>query len=120
MKVRRLDKNHDWTFGAGLVNYALDSEAISQRVKTALLSLFADWFMDMEHGIKWFNHLLKNPDLQTMETELKTSILHVNGIVRLTNFGISMDVDTRNCTVTVSYIDMFDEENEVSIHAPDY
>ena len=30
VKVRRLDKNHDWTFGQGFANYASESEAIAQ------------------------------------------------------------------------------------------
>ncbi len=44
MRVRRLDDNHDWTFGKGRADYAGESEGIRQSVITRLLSLYRDWF----------------------------------------------------------------------------
>ena len=51
MIVRQLDDNHDWTFGHGLGNYLDSSEAIAQCVKTKLLALKRDWFLNREDGI---------------------------------------------------------------------
>ncbi len=120
MKVRRLDASHDWTFGGGIRNYARDSEAIAQNVRTALLSLYSDWFLDLEHGVKWFRYLTRNPDLQAMETELKNTVLNVDGVSQLTGFEIDLDPDTRQCTISVTYIDIFDKKNGVNIVSPDY
>lgn len=120
MKVRRLDANHDWTFGGGLRNYARDSEAIAQNVRTALLSLYSDWFMDLEHGVRWFRYLTKNPDLQAMETELKNTVLNVDGVSQLTGFEIDLDPDTRQGTVSVTYTDIFNKANGVNVGSPDY
>ena len=120
MKVRRLDEKHDWTFGNGLRSYARDSKSVAQNVKTALLSLYSDWFLDSEHGVRWFNYLRKNPDISAMEGELKSAILNVDGVVKLMEFEISLDVNTRLCTVFVAYLDIFGEENEVSADAPGY
>ena len=53
VRVRRLDKNHDWTFGQGFSNYASESEAIAQNVQTRLWSFTNDWFLDLEHGLPW-------------------------------------------------------------------
>ena len=52
-RVRRLDKNHDWTFGQGFSNYATESDAIAQNVQTRLWSFANDWFLDLEHGLPW-------------------------------------------------------------------
>ena len=50
MLVRRLDPGHDMTFGQGLANYARDDEATAQAVKTRLLLLFNEWFLDTGAG----------------------------------------------------------------------
>ena len=117
MRVRSIDSNNDWIFGAGLRSYVRDSPAIAQNVRTALQSLAGDWFLDDGHGVRWFRYLRKNPDVRAMETELKTKVLNIDGVVRLTDFGIDLDVDTRACTISVSYTDVFGKENsEVIFH----
>ena len=120
MKVRRLDVGHDWTFGRGLANYALNSEAIAQCVKTALLSLRTDWFLDQTHGVDWFSYLRKTPNLIAMESELKSKVLAVEGVVRLVDFDISLDANTRECTVSVGYTDIFNQTNEVTANVADH
>ena len=118
MKVRRLDSAGDWTFGGGLRSYAVDSEAIAQNVMTALQSLHSDWFLDVGHGIKWFDHLRKNPDISAMEIELKTAILGVDGVVMLTDFQINLDAQTRRGTVYAEYTDIFNKDQRVTVNAP--
>ncbi|MCC8379886.1 hypothetical protein [Xenorhabdus sp. PB30.3] len=80
MRMRRLDDNHDWTFGNGRSDYATKSEAIAQSVKTRLLSLFNDWFLNPEHGVPWFDYLRKNPNMMAMEAELKETVLNTFGV----------------------------------------
>lgn len=113
MRVRRLDKNGDWTFGSGRSNYATGSEAIYQCVLTALLSFRGDWFLDLEHGIPWFNYLRKNPDLMAMESSVKNTVLGVAGVERITDFDINLNPETRVATVSVGYVDTFGLENRV-------
>lgn len=119
MRVRRLNKNGDWTFGSGRSNYATGSEAIYQCVLTALLSFRGDWFLDLDHGIPWFNYLRKNPDLMAMENSVKGAILGVTGVERITEFDINLNPDTRVATVSVSYIDTFGLENGVTTDVND-
>ena len=51
MRVRRIDKDGDWTFGQGRNNYADGGECVAQRVCTRLRSFQGDWFLDLEHGL---------------------------------------------------------------------
>lgn len=113
MRVRRIDSNGDWTFGDGFSNYARKSEAIAQCVKTRLLSLRNDWFLNPDLGIKWFDYLKKNPELRVMEVDLKNTILKTDGVVELTGFDISIDNDSRACTVSISYTDIYNNNSEV-------
>ncbi|PHM22353.1 hypothetical protein [Xenorhabdus innexi] len=120
MRVRRLDNHHDWTFGNGRSDYATKSDAIAQSVKTRLLSLFNDWFLDPEHGVSWFDYLRKNPNLMTMEAELKETVLNTQGVQEITHFDIRLEADSRKSLVEVTYIDIHDNQSEVSLYAPDH
>lgn len=113
MKVRRLDKNHDWTFGSGFSNYATDSEAIMQCVKTILLSFRLNWFLDEDHGINWWAYFVKNPDVPVMEDDIKRHILEVEGVASLQELTLQLNTITRNMIITVRYTDIFGQQNTV-------
>ena len=119
MRVRGLDQQHDWTFGAGRSNYLGRSEAIAQCVKTALLSLYGNWFLDLTHGVRWPLYLRKNPDLRAMEQELKRVILSVDGVIKIIEFDVSLDPNTRKCVVSVTYLDQFNEQESVVANVTD-
>lgn len=114
MKVRRLDSNHDWTFGSGLSNYASDSEAVRQGVKTILLSFRFNWFLDEDHGINWFAYFVKNPDVQVMEDDIKRHILGVEGVDALQDLQLQLNTITRQMIITVTYTDIFNNLNTVT------
>jgi len=118
MRVRRLDENHDWVFGVGRSSYERGSNAIAQCVKTRLLSLRNDWFLNTGHGITWFDYLRKNPDLRTMEIELKSAVLKTEGVTELTGFDININPNTRKCIIQVTYVDKYNNNSEVLVNAP--
>lgn len=120
MRVRRLDENHDWTFGKGRNNYAQESEAIRQCVMTRLLSLYGDWFQNPDAGVRWFDYLAKNPSLRSLEVELKGVVLNTEGVAELVEFALSLNSDTRKLTVSLDYIDIYDSTQGVTVDAPDY
>ncbi|GKX62290.1 hypothetical protein [Pragia fontium] len=110
MRVRRLDKNHDWSFGLGRFNYAQDSESIAQRVKTRLLSFKGDWVHDLEHGIPWLPHFERSFDLSRLEREIKLQILETEGVKSLDEFTMRLDPDSRQMTVSVYLTDQYDQQ----------
>ena len=97
LKVRRLDKNHDWTFGQGFANYATESEAIAQNVQTRLWSFTNDWFLDLEHGLPWLEH-----------------VLQTDGVSKITNYESNLDAKTRKLTIDITYLDIYGAENSAS------
>ena len=110
MQVRELDKNHDWTLG-----HLNASEAIAQNVKTAVLSLRNDWFLDLEYGVKCFDYLAKNPNLQAMESDIKNMVLNVEGVASLNKFSINLN--GRVAKIEISYTDIYGQNSEVSVNA---
>lgn len=114
MRVRRLDSNHDWTFGSGYSNYAQNSEAVAQMVKTRIWSFKGDWFLDLEHGIPWFEQVERVGDLKRFEVPLTAYILETDGVKRIDDFKMTFDGDARRLLIEVSYTDIYDNEHYVT------
>lgn len=110
MRVRAIDSEGDWLLG-----HKADSAAISQNVKTQILSLYNDWFLDFENGVRWFNYLSKNPNTDKMRDEIKRQILSVEGVSSLEILNINLN--ERKATIEVQYRDIYDENQRLLINA---
>ena len=110
MKVRAIDSEGDWLLG-----HKADSAAIAQNVKTQILSLYNDWFLDFENGVRWFNYLSKNPNTDKMRDEIKRQILSVEGVSSLES--LSINTNERKATIEVQYRDIYDESQRLYINA---
>lgn len=110
MRVRAIDSEGDWLLG-----HKADSAAIAQNVKTQILSLYNDWFLDFENGVKWFNYLAKNPNTDKMRDEIKRQILSVEGVSSLEILNINLN--ERKAAIEVQYRDIYDESQRLYINA---
>ncbi|SEO76201.1 hypothetical protein SAMN02800692_1983 [Luteibacter sp. UNC138MFCol5.1] len=117
MRVRRIDSDGDWTFGAGRASYADRTESVAQRVKTRLLSLQGDWFLDLSHGLPWFDLIERPADLAKVERAVKAQILRTDGVRRITAFSMSVDPGTRAMAITTSIVDIYGIETQISTGA---
>ncbi|MGE7137955.1 hypothetical protein ACQKIE_10040 [Luteibacter sp. NPDC031894] len=117
MRVRRIDGNGDWTFGAGRASYADRSESVAQRVKTRLLSLQGDWFLDLPHGLPWFDLIKRPADYARVERAVKEQILRTDGVARITSFSMANDPATRKLSIATTIIDIYGVETSVSTGA---
>ncbi len=103
MRVRRLTKQHDMSFGFGRANLASQSEAVAQRVKTRLWLILGEWFMDTEAGIPYLTEILGNRvDLGRAEATFKEAITGTEGVLELISFSVVADTTTRKLTVSAS------------------
>jgi hypothetical protein len=108
MIVRRLDVNGDMTFGQGLANMARDAEAVAQNVRTRLLLLLGEWFLDTSEGVPYLEEIFVKPEnLPLTESTLKARIVETEGIATLESFELDFDRNSRKvnifCTVTTIY-----------------
>lgn len=110
MRVRAIDSEGDWLLG-----HKADSAAIAQNVKTQILSLYNDWFLDFKNGVRWFNYLSKNPNTDKMRDEIKRQILSVEGVSSLEILNINLN--ERKATIEVQYRDIYDESQRLYINA---
>lgn len=100
MLVRRLDEGHDMTFGQGVANYARDDEATAQKVKTRLLLLFNEWFLDTDAGVPHLQQIMVRPsNLPLAEAIIKRTIIETEGVAKLRSFAMTYDRETRRLTI---------------------
>lgn len=117
MKVRAVDKNHDWTFGNGLANYKQKSEAIKQCILTTLKSFKYNYFLNQDHGVNWFAYLTKNPDVEAMRQDIKARVFEVEGIASIDALDMQYDTVTRKVYIQLKYTDIYNVENTVNTDA---
>ena len=99
MKFRNLDTNNDWTFGAGLANYASNNDAIGINIKTRVSSWLNDCFFDLDAGIDWINRLGQTNQLKDLEDDLRKIIIQTEGVTKLT----TLTTVVTNRVLTISY-----------------
>ena len=116
MRVSRLDSNKDWTFGKGLANYAVNSEAIRQNVQTRLLSFVNDWFLDITANIDWLNILGSKNNEQTIQNEVTRIVLATGGVLTLDKYELA--VSEREATIKIKFTDIFGENVPALVSVP--
>lgn len=99
MKIRKLDENHDWTFGKGKSNYSTENIAIEQNVQCRILSWYGDCFFALKDGVDWRNMLDKNQQ-QNLLLEIKTIILQTEGVIGCTELSANLDSSRK---LSISY-----------------
>lgn len=101
IKVRKLDNNGDRTFGNGKANFINEDLAISQNIATRLKSFKADFFLNIEDNIDWFNLLGQKNNEQIIKAEIYRVALATDGVVTVNNVTITRLVD-RDATFELS------------------
>ncbi len=108
MSVRALDKNGDWTFGAGKANYISGKPALNQKVTTRLKSFKNDNPLNMDDNIDWLGLLSRRGTEDTILKEIERVTLQTPGVIEITN--ISAATKSRKQTTSLSYVTIYDDE----------
>jgi len=99
MIIRALNGTGDWEFGKGKNDYKRGLNAITQNIKTRLMSFLGDCFFDTTAGIDWFN-LLGGKDRLALELAIATTILNTRNVTGLKLLDVS---ETPNRRITIRY-----------------
>lgn len=104
MRYRRLSTDGDYTFGQGQANFLIDSpETVGQAVKTRLLLLFGEWFLDIEDGTPYAEQVLGNDTRPTYDQAIRQRVLDTNGVTDISAYqsivagralSVTMTIDT--------------------------
>lgn len=116
MIVRRLDDSHDMTFGQGIANMSRDDEACAQAVKTRLLLLFNEWFLDTDAGVPYLQDVtIKPANMPLAEAVIKQTILETEGVLEIRSFNMTLDRNTRRLTVNATVANVYGTTSNIKV-----
>jgi len=114
MKIRRIDKNWDWTFGNGIANYATDNEAVLQNVATRIKSFKYDWFLDNEANIDWFKILSMKDNEDIIKSEIERVVLESEGVIRIKSLEITK-LDNRRILIELILDTIYEVNSKLGV-----
>lgn len=86
MRVRLIDKNHDWTFGMQQSGYTRGANAVALDIELRLFEWLGDCFFALDNGIAWDVRLGSHNQKQLLDTDIYNRTLGVEGVLGITDF----------------------------------
>jgi hypothetical protein len=76
------------------------ADRVAQQVKMTLLAFLGEWFLDVRFGVPYLEDILiKNPRLSSVESILRSKIMAVPDVSRLTFFAMTFVREQRSLMV---------------------
>lgn len=92
MRVRAQDASGDYTFGQGALNFLVDSPAaVGQKVKTRLLLMKGEWFLDVNEGTPYAEEILGEHKLALYDMAIQQRVLQTQGVVSILEYSSQLD-----------------------------
>lgn len=105
LRYRRLDANHDYTFGQGRGNYLTDVDAVAQAILTRLLLFLGEWWEDTQDGLPMWQSFLGAPATQSKKEArdrlIQERILGTEGVENIEDFSSTQSSETGKYEVAV-------------------
>lgn len=116
MIFRQLTAGGDWTFGAGLGNYASAQQAIALNIQTSLLMWRGDCFFSLPGWVNW-KGLLNVGQQKNLDTALQTLLLQCYGVMGIVNAAVIVNPTTRVCFASYTVVTVYSQQitNQVQI-----
>lgn len=75
---------------------------VAQRIRTRLLMLLGEWFLDTSDGTAYFQKILvKDPNLTLIRAEILVRVRETPGVTGVSSIELDFDRVRRSLTVTV-------------------
>ena len=94
----QLDKNGDlYLTPQGDISF---SDSVAQKIRIRLLWFAGEWRWNPDEGLPYFDHLFrKNPDMNLMESLVRTKIFEIPEVTEVREVRIVPDRKTRNAVI---------------------
>ena len=88
----------EWDFGHGYSSYKKDQAEVAQDVETALYEFKYNCFFDLESGIDWVTRLGKKNQKESIDNDVKNTIVNRYGVLGINDFTSNVIDRTYNCS----------------------
>jgi hypothetical protein len=103
-------------FGHALADYWTDEQYIAQSIKSRLLLVLGEWFLDTSDGTPWPSIMgIKPYDPATVEAAIRDRILGTQGVTAITEFSLIADTPSRKGTILVTVQTVFSTNVSVEV-----
>lgn len=103
MRYRELSPTGDYVFGRGPAEFLVNTpQTVGQAVKTRLLLLVGEWFLNVTDGTPYATKILGTNTKNTYDTAIRERILDTPGVTQITEYFSAFNSDTRALTVTAT------------------
>lgn len=87
MRYRKLDSSGDCSFGRSALDFISDTpETVAQAVRTRLLLLRGEWFLDVTDGTPYATEILGANTAQTYDLAIRERILGTQGVTGIVSY----------------------------------
>lgn len=108
MRYRRLTTDGDYQFGHGGADYLVDSAAlVAQSVKTRLLLMQGEWFLDVTEGTPYSTEILGTGTQSLYDLAIQTRVLETEGVAQNGISDYSSSLVERDLTVSMTLNTIF-------------
>lgn len=77
------------------------TEYVSQTIETVLRRFKGEWWLNEDIGLPFYTDILvKNPNINVVNTLFKTEIKRVNGVKKILNFSSEFDTALRELSIS--------------------
>lgn len=100
MRYRALSADFDYTFGQSQANFLINSpEAVAQAIRTRLLLLRGQWFLDVTEGLPLRTKIIGRNTYATYDAVIRQRIRLTQGVVSIDKYSSELDNTARGLTV---------------------
>ena len=94
--------SHDLVVIDGDLSLISDDGSIRQNLKQRLMLFLGEWFLETSQGVPYYQYILvKNVNLDLIESTLKDVILSTPGILELTDFQFNYTAELRQLQISI-------------------
>jgi len=100
MRVRKLDKNGDYSFGHGVDDFWINiPDGVSQIIRTRLALWKSQWWLDTTRGTDWNLKVLGKYTGSLRDVTIQNRILTTPGVQGIAAYASQIDRGTRKWSV---------------------
>lgn len=105
MRYRKLSATGDYTFGQSQANFYRDSpEAVAQAIRTRLLLIQGEWFLNVASGTPYRTQILGNNTRPLYDAAIRQVVLDTQGVVGIVKYASQLNGRQLNVQMTVNTI----------------